>query len=116
MLTIDQNNGITLTKGDSAVLELTIQDSEGNTYDYSNDLVEFGVKRSALDKTEPILKKTFEDGKITFTPEDTEAIEGYGDFQYDVQVTHTDEVEGEEVDTVYTVIAAARFTLGYNIL
>lgn len=116
MLKIDENNNILLTRGDSAELELTVKDEDNNDYDYSNDVVKFGVKRSALDKTEPMLKKTFdENGKIYFAPEDTENME-FGDYLYDVEISHT-EGEGEEaVTTVTTVIAAAKFSIGWNVL
>lgn len=115
MLKID-NNSITLTRGDSAELELTITDANGDAYDYSGDTVKFGVKRRATDTTPAMLVKEFEDGKITFNPEDTANME-YGDYLYDVQLEHTTGAGTEnEATEVYTVIAAARFTVGWNIL
>lgn len=118
MVKIDEKMGITLTRGDSASFTLTIEDAEEQTYDFSNDVVKFGVKRSPFDK-DCILEKTFdEEGKITFTPADTENLE-FGDYLYDVEVRHTTEAESEaeeDVVDVYTVIAAARFTLGWNVL
>lgn len=108
MLKIDDNNGITLTRGDSAELTLTLTDASGNPYDFSADTVRFGVKRSPLDTSESVLIKTFTNGKITFEPADTEGMD-FGDYRYDIEVI-------TEAGAVYTPIAAARFTIGYNVL
>lgn len=112
MLTVDEKMNIMLTKGDSAVLALSLETSGGETYDYSDDVVKFGVKRTAQSQ-ELVLEKTVdEDGQIVLTPEDTDSIDGYGDFIYAVRVYHT--TEDEEVN-VYTPIVA-RFTLGFDVI
>lgn len=116
MLVVDEKNNVTLTRGDSAKFTLTLTDSEGEAYDYSNDVVKFGVKRSAFDAS-CVLEKTVEDGVITLEPADTEGME-FGDYLYAVEVRHTveAETEGEEDKAeVYTPIVA-RFSLGYNVL
>ena len=116
MLTVDEKNNVVLTRGDSAKFELTLTDSEGETYDYSNDEVKFGVKRSAFDAS-CVLEKTVEDGVIELEPADTESME-FGDYLYAVEVRHTVEAESEgEEDKVevYTPIVA-KFSLGYNVL
>lgn len=107
-------NSIMLTRGDSAEITVAFTDSEGNPYDASGDTVKFGVKRSAFD-AECVLEKTIENGKITFTPDDTKNME-YGDYLYDVEITHVDDSGEEPVTSVWTPIAAARFSLGYNVL
>ena len=117
MLVVDEKNGITLTRGDTAVLELELKDGEGNDYDYSSDVVKFGVKRNAHD-LECVLEKTVEDGKVSLAPQDTASME-FGDYLYSVRLYHTTEAEQEgEEDTVdvYTPIASARFTLGFDII
>lgn len=113
MLTIDGNK-IVLTRGDSACIELTIKDAEGNDYDYSGDTVVFGVKRSVNDK-ECVLTIPVTDNKITFTPEMTKNMQ-FGDYLYDVQLTHVDDSGEEPVTSVYTVIAAAKFVVGYEVV
>lgn len=116
MLVVDEKNNVTLTRGDSAKFELTLTDSKGETYDYSNDKVKFGVKRSAFDAT-CVLEKDVIDGVITLEPADTESME-FGDYLYSVEVQHTIEAESEgEEDKIeiYTPIVA-RFSLGYNVL
>lgn len=119
MISIDEKNGITLTRGDTASLTLTIKDAEEQSYDFSDDVVKFGIKRSPFDK-ECVIEKVVdsETGIIEFKPEDTEQLE-FGDYLYDIEVRHTVEAETEEEEDevqVYTVIAAARFSLGWNIL
>ena len=110
MLKVDEKMNITVTKGDSAVLELELT-SGSETYDYSNDVVKFGVKRSPQDQ-ELVLEKTVEDGKITITPEDYSGMDGYGDFIYAIRVYHENESEETEV---YTPIVA-RFSLGFDVI
>ena len=117
MFTVDEKNNIKLTRGDSATFELTVKDGDDNTYDFSGDVVKFGVKRSALDTGEALLQKTFdENGKIAFTPEDTAKM-AYGDYIYNVTIYHENEAEPEEEPTVdvYTVICA-NFSLMWNVL
>lgn len=116
MLVVDEKNNIMLTRGDSAKFKLTLTDSEGETYDYSNDEVKFGIKRSAFDAS-CVLEKTVVDGAIELEPADTESME-FGDYLYSVEVRHTveAETEGEEDKIeVYTPIVA-KFSLGYNVL
>lgn len=114
MLTVT-GNSIFLTRGDSAELTLSLTDSQGSPYDFSGDTVRFGVKRNAFD-AECVIEKTVTDGKITFAPEDTESLE-FGDYLYDVEVRHTVNAgEENEAVQVYTPIAAAKFSLGYNVL
>lgn len=108
MLKIDTNGNISLTRGDSGELTLSVTTPEGTPYDFSNDTVEFGVKRSALCNGEALLHKTVVDGKLTFTPNDTAQME-FGDYVYGVKITQV------ETENVYTVLTG-RFTLGYNVL
>ena len=107
MLKVDGNN-IFLTRGDSATLELSVTQDE-ETYDFSGDDVVFSVKRFVTDK-EAVIKKTFEDGKISFAPEDTADLP-FGTYLYDVQLTHT---SGEDV-TVCTVIVPTTFIIGAEV-
>lgn len=120
MLIVDNNNGITLTRGDTAEFVLTVEEAGTETeYDFSNDTVKFGVKRNAYD-TEYVLEKTVdsETGKLKLTHDDTKDLE-FGDYLYSVRIEHTVEAESEEdEDTteIYTPIAGARFSLGYDIV
>ena len=120
MFIIDaDSNAIKLTRGDTAKFTVSFTDEGGDPYDISNDVVKFGVKRSPFD-SECVLEKTIDSAtsKFELTPADTASLE-YGDYLYDIEIQHTIEGETEEdEDTieVYTPIAAAKFTLTYNIL
>ena len=79
-----RNNVITLTRGDTARIELGIT-KDGEDYDYSDDAVVFSVKKSVYD-SDFLLQKTVTDGVIYVSPADTETMP-YGTYYYDVQVT-----------------------------
>lgn len=83
MLTI-KNNTITLTRGDTARIDLAIS-KDGTEYDYSSDSVVFSVKTSTT-VPQYIMQKTVTDGVIYIAPADTENLP-YGTYRYDVQVT-----------------------------
>lgn len=101
MLYIDSDNNIKLTRGDSASFDLTVKQGE-QSYDYSNDLVQFTVKRNTITE-DVIIQKTFTSGSITLTPSDTKDLY-YGGMVYDVQVITPD-------NDVFTVIGPRRFEL-----
>lgn len=96
------NNNITLTRGDTAVLTLTVTDSAGDTYDYSNDLTQLTVKRNTVTE-DIVLQKTFNGTSITINPEDTKDLH-YQDMKYDVQLITSS-------GAVYTVIPPHDFII-----
>ena len=61
MFYIDEDQNITLTRSDTARIELTVLNEAGETYDYSNDLTQFTVKRNTV-TNEIIFQKTFTGG------------------------------------------------------
>lgn len=106
MLTIDENNNIYLSKGNSATLALTVKQGE-DTYDYTDDTVIFAVKRYCSDR-DALIKKTFDnEGNITLTREDTEELP-IGNYTYDVTLVH----EEDETTYIDTIITPHAFTLG----
>lgn len=105
MLYIDEDNNITLTRGDSATIELSIKD-EGASYDFSGDLVQLTVKRNTV--TEDIIfQKTFSTGVIVINPADTAELK-YTDLKFDVQLINNQ-------GGVYTVIPPRRFTIAEEV-
>lgn len=105
MLFIDDDNNITLTRGDSATIELSITD-EGAAYDFSGDLVQLTVKRNTV--TEDIIfQKTFTTGVIVIDPSDTATLK-YTDLKFDVQLIN-------DQNGVYTVIPPRRFTIAEEV-
>lgn len=112
MVKVDEKMGITLTRGDNVVFALTLEDGKGNAYDYSSDRVFFGVKRSAFDGACVLETQVNEDGNIVITHDMTKSLD-FGDYLYSVRLEHTNEDEALEI---YTPIAGARFTLGFDII
>ena len=99
MLHIDDDQNITLTRGDSATFGLTVKQNT-SSYDFSRDTVKFTVKKNV--NTDDILfQKTFSNGVINLTPSDTSGLK-YGTYYYDVQLKNTS-------NGIYTVIAPSKF-------
>lgn len=102
MLYIDDDNNIKLTRGDTAPLDLEIEDDDGNPYDYSDDTVVLTIKKNTVTET-IVLQKTFNGGPIKLLPTDTEPLP-YAVYRYDVQLTTSD---GDN----FTVIEPRNFEL-----
>ena len=101
MFTI-KNNTITLTRGDTARISLSIKDDSGSDYDFSSDTVLFTVKKAETD-SEIVLQKEVTNGIITINPSDTAELP-FRKFVYDVQVT----TAGGDV---YTVIPPSTLSI-----
>ena len=105
MLNIDTNNNITLTRGDTAELTLTVK-KNGVVYDYSSDLVQLTVKRNTVTES-VVFQKTFSGDTIKITPDETKNLT-YTDMKYDVQIIDTD-------NNVYTVIPPRDFIIAEEV-
>ena len=103
MLTIDGNNNITLTRGDTLTLTVTLLHevdpvppaTEPTIEPYTpeeGDLIRFAVSKGY--KTEPgyelKLSKDIPNDTLTFTCSSTETALDYRTYNYDIQVTHSD--------------------------
>lgn len=105
MLNIDNNNNITLTRGDTATLNLEIT-VNSRSYDYSSDLVQLTVKKSVYTDS-IIIQKTFSGSSVTIEPADTDNLD-YQTLKYDVQVI-------TQSGDVYTVIPPRNFTIAEEV-
>ena len=105
MLTVDSENNITLTRGDTAILTLTVK-KNGNDYDFSDDLTQFTVKRNTV-TSEIVFQKTFTGTSIQIDPSDTKDLY-YTDLKYDVQLITPD-------NDVYTVITPHDFIVAEEV-
>lgn len=105
MLLIDNENNIMLTRGDTAVLNLEVT-IDGEAYDYSNDLVQFTVKKNTVTES-VIIQKTFSGSSVTIEPADTENLD-YQTLKYDVQVI-------TQSGKVYTVIPPRNLTIAEEV-
>ncbi len=103
MFKIDYANNITLTRGDSAYIEIELTDEDDYKYALEQgDSLILTVKQNAR-CANPILQKRFDDINVRIAPKDTQTM-SYGSYCYDVQLTTAD-------GDVYTVVGPARFTL-----
>lgn len=81
-----ENNIISLTRGDTALLNVEIVNDEGEIYELEDgDICEFTVKKYTSSEN-VLIKKEVLNGEIRISPEDTKNLE-YGQYVYDVQVT-----------------------------
>ena len=103
----NKTNKITLTKGDNAELTVKIIDSNGVQRGiYDDDVITLTVRKTA-DSEEVALSKTAVDGKITFTPEDTNSL-SVGLYYYDIQLTTFG-------GKIYTVIPLSIFEISQEV-
>ena len=100
MLRIDDNNNITLTRGDT--LSLTVQllheviSANGTTIEpympVEGDVIRFAVSKGYKGEIgyELKLSKVIPHDTLTFTCSPTETALEYGQYNYDVEITHAD--------------------------
>lgn len=100
---------ITMTRGDTLLLEVGMTDTSGNAYTpVEGDLVRFAVKKSYNDRNTVIYKEIPNDTLILrLEPEDTKRM-SFGKYVYDIQITFAD-------GTVDTFIAEAQFILAEEV-
>lgn len=97
------DNVISLTRGDTAVLQLSIKKDDGSDYAIAEtDNILFTIKKNTKEKT-VILQKAVSNGTIGINPEETSSLD-YGTYCYDVQLKKED-------GTVATVITPSPFIL-----
>lgn len=106
MLTVDKDNTIHLTRGDTARLILGSVVNTVTKKDYgvsADDTVTFTVKKTVMDTSPAVQIRVPGGAAIHIKPEDTKAL-AFGRYVYDVQLTTA---EGD----VYTVIPPAAFEI-----
>lgn len=92
MLTIDGNNNITLTRGDTLTLTVELT-KDGETYTpEEGDVIRFALSKGYLGEPgyEFKLDKTIPNDTLTFTLTAAETLLDYRSYNYDIQVTHSD--------------------------
>lgn len=82
------NNNISIIRGDSATITLTVTDAQGEPYAIlPTDSVTMMVRRNPT--AEAVLTKTFAGDTLTIAPADTSSLTA-GSYVYDVQLVHQD--------------------------
>lgn len=82
------NNNISIIRGDSATITLSITDANGEAYTIlPTDSVTMMVRKTPT--SEVVMSKTFTDGTLNIAPADTSSLP-CGNYVYDVQLVHQD--------------------------
>ena len=82
------NNNISIIRGDSATITLSITDSNGDPYTIlPTDVVTMMVRQTPT--SEVVMSKTFTDATLNIAPADTSSLP-CGNYVYDVQLVHED--------------------------
>lgn len=103
MFYIDEENNIYLTRGDSATLELSIYDEEGEPYTPTEkDVIVLTIKSNVLNY-DYILRKTFNSLRLVITSEESKKF-NFGVYFFDVRLINEDLTD--------TFICDGKFTIG----
>lgn len=104
-----KGTSITLTRGDTLKVAVSIKQSDGTPYiPDENDIIRFAMKKDYNDQDTLILKVIPNDTMIlTLDPQDTKPLP-FGKYVYDIQLTN----EAGEIDTFIT---KAKFTLSEEV-
>lgn len=97
---------ITMTRGDSLVLLLDLQNADGSTYEpVDGDYIRFAVKKKFDDSVPPIIVKEIptDTMKLILDPADTKQLT-YGQYRYDIQITTADGFVDTFIDRAVLVI------------
>ena len=82
------NNNISIIRGDSATITLSITDAEGNPYTIKSTVsITMMVRKTPT--SDVVLTKTFTDAVLNIDPVDTSSL-ACGSYVYDVQLVHQD--------------------------
>jgi len=103
-----KGTNISMTRGDSEVIRVTVKDTLGNIIPLvTGDTIHFTVRENVMNETKIIEKiiTEFDDGEalITIDPQDTENLK-FASYVYDIQLT-------KENGIVRTIITPADFTI-----
>ena len=107
MFKVDKNK-ISLTRGDTAYLDLDIADANGIPYvSHAGDQVILSVKRNITDENYAFQKSVNPGEAITIKPEDTQTLD-CGRYVYDIQLTTS-------LGEVFTIIEKNVFCIGEEV-
>lgn len=105
MFRIDDENVITLTRGDTCAFDVEIKTDSGATYTpQEGDVVTFTVKKDTK-TSDIIIQKT--GSTVVLNPADTHSLK-YGSYLYDVTLT-------TQSQAVYTIITPTEFIIAEEV-
>lgn len=104
------DNSITLTRGDSAYINIVPLTPSGDVYELeSTDRIYFTLRRSPKkdnNSNPPLIEKTFWENAIKIDPKDTQFL-NYGKYYYDVELIF----KNGDIST----LCSGTFTISYEI-
>ena len=109
MFSIKDDKTITLTRGDTLIVTLTLTDSADQPYTpQSGDVIRFALKKWYTDE-DVLITKTIPNNTmiLRLDPADTASLK-FGDYVYDLQITYAD-------GRVDTFIAKATFKISEEV-
>lgn len=107
MLSIDHDNRIQITRGDSAYITVSLTGLDGNPYDMiSGDMLALTVRKKAEDASPVLLQATSDTNTIVLKPAQTAQMEP-GGYSYDIQLTTA-------AGDVFTVVGATKQSASLN--
>ena len=105
MLNIDGNNNITLTRGDTLTLTLTLKRGTQTYTPEQGDVIRFALSKGY--KGEPAyelkLSKVIPNDTLTFTLTSAETALDYREYKYDIEITHSDGTVDTFISSTLTI-------------
>lgn len=106
MLFIDTDDNITLTRGDTATLDVSITNSDGTPYTMTGaDKILFSIKR-IYTQPDVLVEKESATPSISLSSADTDSL-SFGVYHYDIVLFHDDKID--------TIIADKTFVVGNEV-
>lgn len=99
------NNTITMTRGDSLSLELSLLNGENVYTPQEGDVITFEVLGFPYDGEDPVLTKTIPNDTLLLelAPEDTASL-GLGAYSYKMKITYADGYVDTFIDNAYLLL------------
>lgn len=110
MLTIDTNNNIVLTRGDTLTLTISLT-KDGETYTpEADDSIRFALSKGYLGEAgyEFKLEKTVPNDTLTITLTSEETALDYRTYNYDIEVTHGDGCVDTFISAKLTIVGEVK--------
>lgn len=109
MLSIDEKNNITLTRGDTLTLELSLTNTDGTAYTPAEgDVIRIAISKGYVGESFYELIKTavFDDLSVTIPASETETL-GSKRYNYDVEITHSSGIVDTVISATLTMLGEA---------
>ena len=98
----EDKNLIIMTRGDTLITDIAIQDSDGNPFEPApTDTLRFALKKDYNDRKVLIYKDIpIETMQLRLESEDTKSLDQPGTYYYDIQLTYGDGVVATVISSI----------------